>query len=196
MPTTPQAAVTALVTDLEPTDPLGARHRADTLRWLAGTDDIYRRITPKTPDPHLVSYFLPVDRAAGRVLLCDHRLAGLWLPTGGHVEPDEHPADTVRRECVEELGIEAVGDLSRPFFLTVTETVDRPEGRHTDVSLWFALHGDHRQPLTPDPGEFAAVRWWTVDELRHVDPSGVEPHLFRALAALDLTGPLSGDGRA
>lgn len=188
MPITPQAAVAALVTDIEPVDPLGVRHRATTLRWLAGTDDIHRRVKPKTPSPHLVSYFLPIDRAAGRVLLCDHRLAGRWLPTGGHVEPGEHPADTVRRECVEELGIEAVGDLSRPFFLTVTETVDRPEVRHTDVSLWFALHGDHRQSLTPDPGEFAAVRWWTVDELRQVDPARVEPHLFRALTALRLAG--------
>ncbi|MEU4312510.1 NUDIX domain-containing protein [Nocardia sp. NPDC024068] len=31
--------------------------------------------------------------------------AGLWLPPGGHVEPDEHPARTACREVAEELGI-------------------------------------------------------------------------------------------
>jgi hypothetical protein len=39
---------------------------------------------------------LLVDRPAGSVLLCDHRLSGLWLPTGGPVEPGEHPLGTVR----------------------------------------------------------------------------------------------------
>jgi len=43
-----------------------------------------------------VSYLLLVDRPAGSVLLCDHRLSGLWLPAGGHVEPGEHPLGTVR----------------------------------------------------------------------------------------------------
>ncbi|MEE3919135.1 NUDIX domain-containing protein [Micromonospora sp. BRA006-A] len=32
----------------------------------------------------------------------------MWLPSGGHVEPGEHPADTVRRELREELGVAAV----------------------------------------------------------------------------------------
>jgi 8-oxo-dGTP diphosphatase len=36
-------------------------------------------VKPLTPSPHLVSYFLLVDRPAGSVLLCDHRLSGLWL---------------------------------------------------------------------------------------------------------------------
>lgn len=96
-----------MLTRIEPVDDLGAEHKAVALAWLAGRTDIYRRVKPSTPSPHLVSYLLVVDRATGRVLLCDHRLAGMWLPTGGHVEPDEHPADTVRREVLEELGIEA-----------------------------------------------------------------------------------------
>ncbi|MGV9748387.1 NUDIX domain-containing protein [Rhodococcus zopfii] len=37
----------------------------------------------------------------------DHIGAGLWLPTGGHVEPGEHPLDTAIRETREELGIDA-----------------------------------------------------------------------------------------
>lgn len=181
--------VRQLVSDLEPVDRTAAKHQAITLRWLAGTRDIYRRVKPSIPSPHLVSYFLVVDRGAGRVLLCDHRLAGLWLPTGGHVEPGEHPVDTVRREMVEELGIQARFDAltgARPFFLTVTETLGSPSARHTDVSLWFVLQGDCDQALHPDPGEFNAVRWWSPDEIRVAASPRFEPHLLRAIGALKL----------
>lgn len=123
---------------------LGQEHRGNTLSWLAGIDDTFRLVKPRTPSPHLVSYFLLVDRPSDSVLLCDHRLSGLWLPIGGHVEPGEHPLDTVKREAAEELGVKAEpgaesGD--RPFFLTMTETTGPVTTRHVDVSLWFALAG-------------------------------------------------------
>jgi 8-oxo-dGTP diphosphatase len=189
MSATLKAAIAGLVSGLEPTDALGRDHRRDTLSWLAGTDDIFRRAKPATPSPHLVSYFLLLDRLAGNVLLCDHRLSGLWLPPGGHVEPGEHPLDTVRREAAEELGVTAVfddefGDM--PFFLTMTETVGPPATRHVDVSLWFALTGRVEQPLHPDQREFAQVRWRAVAELRPTAPDRREPHLLRALDALGL----------
>jgi 8-oxo-dGTP diphosphatase len=181
--------IAGLVSGIEPTDDLGREHRRDALSWLARTDDIFRRVKPRTPSPHLVSYFLLVDRPAGSVLLCDHRLSGLWLPTGGHVEPGEHPFGTVRREAAEELGVTAQPDAAsrdRPFFLTMTETVGPPETRHVDVSFWFALAGRVGQPLRPDQREFARVRWWTAAELGHADRGRFEPHLPRALDALGL----------
>ena len=182
-----QSVVAALIAGIRPTDTLGAEHKAQALGWLAHTADIYRRVKPRTPSPHLVSYFLVVDRAADAVLLCDHRLSGLWLPTGGHVEPGEHPVETVRREAVEELGIDAQFDPAfglAPFFLTVTHTVGDPDIRHTDVSLWFALAGTTLMRLVPDEREFVGVRWWTQLELRTGDLSRFEPHLLRALDAL------------
>lgn len=183
-------SIEGLVLGIQPMDALGEAHRAATLAWLASTDDVFRRVKPGIPSPHLVCYCLLVDRAAGAVLLCDHRLAGLWLPTGGHVEPGEDPWVTVGREVAEELGVVAVPDPlagSRPFFVTVTETVGAPETRHVDVTLWFALSGRVGQVLRPDDREFAGVRWWTVAELRAVDRGGFEPHLPRALAALGVT---------
>lgn len=42
----------------------------------------------------------------GRVLLMDHAKLDLWLPPGGHVEQDETPDETARRETREEVGIE------------------------------------------------------------------------------------------
>ncbi|GAB3258145.1 NUDIX hydrolase [Kineosporia babensis] len=183
------SAIISLVAALAPLDELGRAHRATALAWLASTPDIFRRAKPRTPSPHLVAYFLLVDRSAGSVLLCDHRLAGLWLPTGGHVEPDEHPYDTVRREIVEELGVSAEPDPvlgDKPFLVTVTETKDAPERRHTDVSLWFALRGQEGQHLQPDEREFVQVRWWPETEIRTADPHSFDPHLGRALDVLAL----------
>jgi 8-oxo-dGTP diphosphatase len=189
MPAALKATIAVLVSGIEPTDDLGRDHRRHALSWLAGTDDIARRAKPGTPSPHLVSYFLLIDRPAGSVLLCDHRLSGLWLPSGGHVEPGEHPLDTVRREAIEELGVTALFDEvtgGKPFFLTMTETVGPPAARHVDVSLWFALTGRVEQRLQPDQREFVRVRWWTVAELRRANPGRFEPHLLRALDALEL----------
>jgi 8-oxo-dGTP diphosphatase len=79
---------------------------------------------PATPPRHLVSYVAVIDRVDRSSLLVDHIKAGLWLPPGGHVEPDEHPAATADREAREELTIDPafVHDPPRPSFLTVTQT--------------------------------------------------------------------------
>ncbi|MEH0938441.1 NUDIX hydrolase [Micromonospora psammae] len=179
--------IRALVGAISPLDELEAAHRAECLDWLGRTEDVFRRAKPRTPSPHLVAYFLLRDPADGSVLLVDHRAAGRWLPTGGHLEPDEHPLETVRREVVEELGVPAVFPPTpgeRPLFLTVTPTVGPPEDRHVDVSLWYVLAGRRDQALTPDPGEFRGVRWWTPAEVAAADPQALDPHLPRMMAKL------------
>lgn len=95
-------------------------------------------------------------------LLVDHINAGLWLPPGGHVEPDEHPADTARRETREELGIDPVfaEEPAQPSFITVTRTVGR-DHRHVDVSLWFLLIGTAGH--APDGGSDGVQRGPVVD---------------------------------
>ncbi len=177
----------ALIDRLRPFDDLEARHRCECLAWLRETDDVFRRVKPRTPSPHLVAYFLLCDDRDGSVLLVDHIKAGLWLPAGGHVEPGEHPVETVRREVVEELGVRAVflpHPGERPSFLTITETVGTVEQRHTDVSLWFVLTGSRDQVFTPDLGEFGGIRWWTPQEVSDADPRTLDPHMGRMIAKL------------
>lgn len=43
----------------------------------------------------------------GRVLLHWHRRNAMWLPMGGHIEPDEDPVTAVLREVREESGVDA-----------------------------------------------------------------------------------------
>ncbi len=46
------------------------------------------------------------------VLLHPHRKLGIWLPPGGHIEPNELPDEAALREVEEESGlaVELVGD--------------------------------------------------------------------------------------
>jgi 8-oxo-dGTP diphosphatase len=179
--------VAVLVEGVLPYDDMEADHRADASQWLRSASDVFRRSPPATPAKHLVAYFLLRDPADGSVYLVHHRRAGLWLPTGGHVEAGEDPADTVRREAPEELGVPArfASVEPRPLFVTVTDTVGDARARHTDVSLWYLLDGSRHEPLCPDEREFAAARWWSRAEVPAADPSTLEPHLRRFLAKLD-----------
>jgi 8-oxo-dGTP diphosphatase len=174
------AAVHGLVSAIRPADDLEAEHREATLAWLSATDDVFRRVKPAVPAQHLVSYVLPVDPSDGALLLVAHRNAGLWLPPGGHVEPDEHPALTAGRELAEELGVPGDSVAAEPAFLASNVTVGIDAG-HTDVGLWFVAHVGRDTPLNPDEEEFAEVRWWTRAELAAAGPAYFDPHLGRFL---------------
>lgn len=91
------------VNQISPWDDLEQGHIADALAWIASGVNIFRIAKPDKPPKHLVSYFVLIDPDHRSLLLGDHIKAQLWLPNGGHVEPNEHPRDTVIRECMEEV---------------------------------------------------------------------------------------------
>src|SRR5262245_58208226 len=124
-----------IVSAILPFDSLEKEHLAAVKQWIESGAALFRIQKPSIPNPHLVSYFALVDETESKILLVNHKKASLWLPSGGHVERDEHPKETVRREAQEELQIDADFLFDGPVFLTVTETQGRVE-RHTDISLW------------------------------------------------------------
>ena len=178
--------IVAALTAIEPLDELERVQRADAIAWADAGSPLCRTAKPATPPKHLVAYFAVIDLAAQHCLLVDHRLAGLWLPTGGHVEPDELPAATVARESVEELGVEArlVAGLScNPLFVTQATTVGTDAG-HVDVSLWYVCEIDSGAEVRPDPREFVAVRWWRFADILAADPARLDPNLPRFIDKL------------
>lgn len=90
------------LTAITPLDATEREHLADALAWVDSGAELCRVVKPATPPKHLVSYFAVVD--GEHIVLVDHKNAKLWLPTGGHVVPGEHPRTTVLREFEEELG--------------------------------------------------------------------------------------------
>ncbi len=164
-----------LVSDLQTLDAMEEEHINFVLHWIESGIEIFRTEKPATPETHLVSYFVMVSTDQSMVLLVDHKKAMLWLPPGGHVEPGEHPKETVKREIMEELGIEAEFLCDEPILLTVTKTVGNV-AKHTDVSLWYLLKGDPHSALDYDTDEFNQIRWFGIDEIPF-DKS--DPHMKR-----------------
>jgi 8-oxo-dGTP diphosphatase len=184
--TSVRTEIERMVHSLVPFDTEEQEHLTFTNDWIASGAEIFRTAKPAIPDPHLVSYFLLVDGAENKVLLVDHKKAGLWLPAGGHVEVNEHPKETVKREITEELGIQADFLSHNSFFLTKAKTVGQTAG-HTDISLWYILKGCSSATYAFDKEEFLQVRWFSPTEIPY---ERSDPHLMRCIKKLISLGLL------
>lgn len=170
--------IRAEIASIDPLDDPEADTQRDVLAWIDSGAELCRLTKPATPNKHLVSYFAVVD--GDYLLLADHINAELWLPTGGHVEPGEHPRCTARREAAEELSLQAEFLFEKPLLITSTTTVGKTAG-HTDVSLWYALKGDRRKTIAYDQTEFCVVRWFHRDAIPF---DRTDPNMGRFVAKL------------
>lgn len=87
----------------------------------------------------------------GRVLMVKHEKLGVYLPPGGHVEPNETPSEAVVREFREEtgllvkptgprLGISSDDVVEEPLPLAILlETVRYPGEVHIHYDLVFLV---------------------------------------------------------
>jgi 8-oxo-dGTP pyrophosphatase MutT (NUDIX family) len=133
--------------------------------------------------------------AGGRTALHWHRKNSMWLPPGGHIEPDEDPVQAVVREALEETGVACVVvPHEPPLAFDVPAQVppplailleDIPDGPHQHIDLVYALRA-----TGADAVERAAARgfvWLDDAALRRGDPV--------ALAACGVDVPLADDVR-
>ncbi|GIH09725.1 DNA mismatch repair protein MutT [Rhizocola hellebori] len=186
MTATVRKAIADLVRGIAPHDASEEHDRQLALDWIDSGAQLHRTAKPDVPPMHLVAYFAVTD-STGAMLLADHLKSGLLLPPGGHCEAGELPWDTVRRECPEELGIDAVAAAAfgpRPLFVTVTRTRD-PHGLggiHTDVSLWHVVRADRDSITGFDRNEFSAVHWLTTGQIQALPLSGLDPAMHRFAA--------------
>jgi 8-oxo-dGTP pyrophosphatase MutT (NUDIX family) len=110
----------------------------------------------------------------GRILLIKHRKSGLWLPPGGHIDRNEAPDDSLRREFMEEMNLR----------IEVLNRNDVPKAgnirRQLAVPFYVNVHsvGDHEHCCfhylcrTKDPGKLRMNRsevddygWFSPKEL-------------------------------
>jgi 8-oxo-dGTP pyrophosphatase MutT (NUDIX family) len=107
---------------------------------------------------------------ADRVLLVEHGKIGLWLYPGGHVDPNEDPAQTALREVREEVGIDvqilaksgfshaSVAVVPSPFTILVQDVNDATVGLHQHIDMVYVC-----RPLSTDivhqPEELNGCRW-------------------------------------
>ena len=126
-----------------------------------------------------------------RVLLLLPKRLPRWIPSGAHVDPDEMPEETAKRECKEETGldVEIIGEaqedlftqnrhegqmLKKPIALlleNIPESKERGEPAHQHMDfLYLARPVDESQVLTLEKKEGAEVRWFSAEEIRSLDP--------------------------
>lgn len=108
-----------------------------------------------------------------KVLLIFHKKLGKWLPPGGHMEANETPPETARREVKEESGLDIefipqenvwierwnASSFERPYLCLLEEIPeyrDRPAHQHVD----FIYIGRPSGGVKMDE----AV-WFTLDEV-------------------------------
>ncbi|TSC58796.1 MAG: (di)nucleoside polyphosphate hydrolase [Candidatus Peregrinibacteria bacterium Greene0416_19] len=132
-----------------------------------------------------------------RVLLLWHRRLGRWMPPGGHVDENETPEETAKRECREETGLEVeiIGSstglttgseldlfaknpeeghmLKKPIAfllenIPASEQRDEPAHQHMDF-LYLARPIDEDQILTLDESEGGELRWFTKEQIQALD---------------------------
>ena len=123
------------------------------------------------PKHFVVTGYAP-DRSGERVLLLFHRKLRMWLPPGGHVEPHEHPTQSLVREFAEETGLRVrpvgpalrsrepgVLTLARPHHVQV-ETIDGKH-EHIDLVYFCRITGGRLRGNS----ESEELRWFTRKEL-------------------------------
>ena len=118
----------------------------------------------------------------GRTALHWHRL-GLWLPPGGHIQPNEDPIQAVLREIEEETGVEALvvptsapyphedpRQLPPPVTVGVYD-IEEPGNPHQHIDFVYFTRprapGESGPPALPGRPDFGeGWRWVSHEELR------------------------------
>jgi 8-oxo-dGTP pyrophosphatase MutT (NUDIX family) len=135
----------------------------------------------ENPVSHLCVYFAAYDPSAHKVFIGHHRKSGLWLFNGGHMDPNETPADTIVREAKEEWGkMLSVTDVPSPQLVTLTE-IEHPEQIVCEwhYDLWCFLPFDS-EAFHPDEqlllAEFMQSGWKSYEEAETLlkDPASRE----------------------
>lgn len=113
------------------------------------------------PVDHICTFFLPIDIEKKQIYLCHHIKAQDWIPPGGHIDKDELPVETVKREVSEELNYSASLDQIKMFDLSIKHIINPKHGceYHYDIWHWIPIN---KQDFSYTKKEYYDARWVTI----------------------------------
>lgn len=135
--------------------------------WQQFWDKLHsnKPFTKKQRNPeHFCSFFLPVHQKSQSIYLVDHIKANDWMPPGGHLEPEECPLETVKREYEEELGQPLLKEKIELIGLTIKPITNHPLGyctKHYD--FWYVVWVEEQHQYSWDRGEFHNANWYEIN---------------------------------
>lgn len=119
------------------------------------------------------------------ILLHWHLKLQMWLPAGGHVEPNEDPVQTAIREALEETGIKTCilptpsnkfhfltpRQVQAPVTILVEDINDPVDGFHQHIDSIYFLTATDKTEINLPPG------WqWITQEQLVGDVAIISPH--------------------
>jgi 8-oxo-dGTP diphosphatase len=128
-----------------------------------------------------------------KVLLIHHAKSGLWLPLGGHIDPNETPDSALIREIKEEIGLEVEllnqnpiplkgnieKNLAVPFYCNV-----HPVGDHHHSCFFYICKALNPEDLKLEEGKILDYKWLTKEELKQdFVPEDVRNIAYKAFEA-------------
>ena len=166
-----------------PFDALEQIEITSNLKWIESGEPIFRTHKPDIPQKHLTVFFAPYDQKAKTVLLGHHKKSNWWIFPGGHVEINETLDDSVKRECLEELGIQANFLIESPFFIASTHTVGT-QNEHIDIGIGYLLKCEETTPFNFDKDEFHFVRWFNLEDIPYSQSDPAMERFINKIIAL------------
>ena len=127
---------------------------------------------------HLTCSALLLDHTGERALLTLHRKLGRWLQIGGHCDGDANLRAVVRRELIEESGIQPAWISSDPVDLdvhTIPARPGEPEHLHLDVRFDARAPADATETISEESIELA---WFTPGGARQLELDDSVARLF------------------
>ena len=112
------------------------------------------------------------DLDTKKLLMINHKKLKMWVPPGGHIEPNEIPDEAAKREVKEETGLEVElrgekfpdqNGLIRPYGIQLN-IIEKDKHEHLDI-IYFALIPAFNVELVQNTVETDGIGWFTIDEI-------------------------------